>query len=390
MTIQRSSLYYISVLLFFFKNLIQYSQFYSIIPPIIPTVLYYGAIASLALKLFLDVNRYCYSKKMFLMVLSGLIVLTFGGNLANDYSIVWILINIVAARNTDPYKLAKWVYTFVLIATVIIIICSLIGVIPNLYQISISTSGKVIFRYYLGFIHCNVLGTYLSLLFFCKVYLCGNNIKWQDYIVLGVFIVLTMFVAYSRTNGIIMIAMFLVKPFFSPKMKKVLGNVVLLGMIIICLLSIILTINYDPSKEWMVNLNTFMTGRLSAGNLAYQEDGISILGQNFTTIFQSSNFQFGDKNAQQKVVDNAFMHLLIHYGIIPSVILIGYFLTNVKWLIENEKYTMCLIVVMSYAMGISEGTLYSTQNIVLYLLATLQYDRIKEGRKDGIQSRLYY
>ena len=84
------------------------------------------------------------------------------------------------------------------------------------------------------------------------------------------------------------------------------------------------------------------------------------------------------------------MHLLIHYGIIPSVILIGYFLTNVKWLIENEKYTMCLIVVMSYAMGISEGTLYSTQNIVLYLLATLQYDRIKEGRKDGIQSRLYY
>ena len=65
-------------------------------------------------------------------------------------------------------------------------------------------------------------------------------------------------------------------------------------------------------------------------------------------------------------------------------------MTNVKWLIENGKYTMCLIVVMSYVMGISEGTLYSMQNIVLYLLATLQYDRIKKGTKDGIQSRLYY
>lgn len=384
MTIRRASLYYISVLLFFLKNLILYSQFYNIIPYIIPTVLHYGAIASLTLKIFLDINRYCYSKKMFLMIFFGLIVLTFGGNLANDYSIVWILIYIIAARNTDPYTLSKWIYTFVLIATVIIILCSLIGVIPNLYQIAISSSGKVIFRYYLGFIHCNVLGTYLSLLFFCKVYLCGDNIKRKDYIILGIFIVVTMFVAYSRTNGIIMIIMLLVKPFFCSKRKKVLKKVVLLGMISICFMSITLTINYDSSKEWMVNLNSFMTGRLSAGNLAYQEDGISIFGQDFTTIFQSANFQFGDKNAQQKVVDNAFMHLLIHYGIIPSIILIGYFLINVKWLIEKEMYTMCLIVVMSYAMGISEGTLYSMQNIVLYLLATLQYVRIEKGRSDGI------
>ena len=390
MTIQRLSLYYISVLLLFFKNLILYSQFYSIVPPIIPTILYYGAIASLALKIFLDVNKYCYSRIRFLLILFVLIVLTVGGNLANDYSIVWILIYIIAARDTNPYKLAKWIYTFVLIATTIIILCSLVGVIPNLYQIAISSSGKVIFRYYLGFIHCNVLGTYLSLLFFCKVYLCGDNIKWHDYIILSVLIILTLFIAYSRTSGTIMVLTLLVKPFFCSKTKKILKNVVLLGMIIICLMSVILTINYDPSKEWMVTLNTFMTGRLSAGNLAYQEDGISILGQNFTTIFQSTNFQFGDINAQQKVVDNAFMHLLIHYGIVPAIILIGYFLTNVKWLIENGKYTMCLIVVMSYVMGISEGTLYSMQNIVLYLLATLQYDRIKKGTKAGIQSRLYY
>lgn len=390
MKIKRPSLYYISVLLFFAQRLILYSQFYSVIPYIVSTILYYGAIATLALKIFLDVKHTYYSKKMFIIAIVGLIVLILSGNLANDYSIVWILIYIVAAKDTDAYKLANWVYTFILIGTVIIILCSIIGIIPNLYQIAVSTSGKVIFRYYLGFIHCNVLGTYLSLLFFCKVYLCGDNIKWQDYIVLFIFIILTMFVAYSRTNGMIMIFMLLVKPFFKYKMKKSLKIVVLLGMIFICLMSIILTITYDPSKEWMVNVNAFMTGRLSAGNLAYKEDGVSILGQNFTTIFQSANFQFGDQNAQQKVVDNAFMHLLIHYGIIPAILVIGYFLINVKWLIENDKYTMCLIVVMSYVMGISEGTLYSMQNIVLYLLATLQYDRIERGKNGGAQTRLYY
>lgn len=154
-------------------------------------------------------------------------------------------------------------------------------------------------------------------------------------------------------------------------------------MAFIMIFSIVLSINYDVSNQFMVEANGLLTGRLSAAKSAYDQYGFSIIGQDFQTIFNTTTVSFGDSTKQQQVIDNAFMHLLIHYGILPSILLFWYYFSNVFWLYKNRKIDVLFVLFLSFIQGVSEGILYSTYNVALFILAATQYERMSQ-RKEKI------
>ena len=217
----------------------------------------------------------------------------------------------------------------------------------------------------------------MSTIFLCHFFIRFNRLNKFDYLFGALLTAVCAFVAYSRTNAIIMLIAILSIRYFAVPVKSRL-KIALFVMSFIAVASVALSVNYNPSYNFMVELNTMLTGRLSAAKSAYDQYGFSIMGQDFQTIFQTSTVAFGEAGMQQQVIDNAFMHMLVHYGILPTALLMWYYFSNVIWLYKRQRMDILFVVLLSFIQGITEGTIYSSYNAVLFILATMQYDRTLE------------
>ena len=45
---------------------------------------------------------------------------------------------------------------------------------------------------------------------------------------------------------------------------------------------------------------------------------------------------------------------------------------------KRQRMDILFVVLLSFIQGITEGTIYSSYNAVLFILATMQYDRMLE------------
>ena len=376
-TVQISQLYNFSIAFHYLQRLILYSSFYNIIPGYVPTLCNYASIACLILKFVVEARREKFTFKWLIIVSTFFPFLWLGAVRANSNELIWLLIFVISAKNVEPESIAKTIYRVCGVGTLIIVFCALLKLIPNNYEIAIASSGKIVIRMYMGFIHCNVFGSFLSTIFMCHFFVRFNKINKLDYVYGLLLMCICAFVAYSRTNALVMLIAIL-SIFFYKKRKKgcLVATVVVMASVMV--LSIFLCVNYNPSNTLMVAVDEMLTGRLSAAKAAYDEYGFSIMGQDFQTIFKTSTVAFGDTSKQQQVIDNAFMHMLVHYGILPSALLIWYYFSNVFWLFNNRRMDILFVVMLSFTQGIAEGTIYSTYNVALFILATVQYQRMSQ------------
>ena len=375
--IKRNELYNYSILCHFIQRLILYSSFYNIIPGIIPTLFSYISITCLALKCIVEIWQEEFAFKWLMSVMVFFPLLWIGSTFANSDELVWILIYIVTAKNVEPESIARTIRAVCGFGMCVIVLSALIGIIPNNYELAINEAGKVTIRMYMGFIHCNVFGSFLSTIFLCHFFIRFNRLNKFDYLFGLLLTTVCAFVAYSRTNAIIMlIALLSIKYFVVPVKSRL--RIALFVMIFFAVASVALSVNYNPSYNFMVELNALLTGRLSAAKAAYDQYGFSMMGQDFQTIFQTSTVAFGKAGMQQQVIDNAFMHMLVHYGILPTALLMWYYFSNVIWLYKHQRMDILFVVLLSFIQGITEGTIYSSYNAVLFILATVQYNRMLE------------
>lgn len=377
--LQKSELYNCSILFHFIQRLILYSSFYNIIPGIVPTLLNYMSIACLILKCITEVWQEKFTLKWLISAIVLFPFLWIGSICANSNELLWILIYIITAKNVKPRSIAKTIYAVCGIGTVMIVLCALMKIIPNNYELAVSSTGRVIVRMYMGFIHCNVFGTFLSTIFICHFFIRFDRINKLDVLFGVMLICISAFVAYSRTNALIMLMGLMCIKFYMTSSKKLLGTTLCI-MAVVAILSVVLSVNYDPSNNAMVVLNKVLTGRLSAAKEAYDQYGFSIMGQDFQTIFETSTVAFGESGKQQQVIDNAFMHLLVHYGIFPTALLMWYYFSNVVWLYKTQQLNVLFVVFLSFIQGVSEGNIYSSYNAVLFILAATQYQRMSQRK----------
>ena len=381
--IERRDLYNYSIVFHYIQRFVLYSSFYNIVPGIIPTAMHYLSVLCLVLKFILDAQKDKFSISWFMTCILGFPFLVIASINANATEFVWLLIFIVMAKNVDVYRLAKSVYIVCGVGTIVVVLSAMLGIIPNNYELTITSSGTLAVRMYMGFIHCNVFGAFLTTIFICHFFLRFYKLTVLDYLYGGFLFAISFFVAYSRTNAIIMLVAIIVIKYYT-KPRKNLLNITIAVMVVVAVFSVVCSVYYDPNNSVMVEINAAMTGRLSAAKSAYDEYGFSLMGQDFQTIFKTDTVAFGEAGKQQQVIDNSFMHLLVHYGIIPSIILLWYYFSNTYWLYKNHRMDLLFVLFLSFIQGVSEGVLYSTYNLALFLVATAQYERMSR-RRDKLQ-----
>lgn len=174
----------------------------------------YSKEARVQLRKVLD-EEFAFKWLMSVMVFFPL--LWIGSTFANSDELVWILIYIVTAKNVEPESIARTIRAVCGFGMCVIVLSALIGIIPNNYELAINEAGKVTIRMYMGFIHCNVFGSFLSTIFLCHFFIRFNRLNKFDYLFGLLLTTVCAFVAYSRTNAIIMlIALLSIKYFVVP------------------------------------------------------------------------------------------------------------------------------------------------------------------------------
>lgn len=205
-----------------------------------------------------------------------------------------------------------------------------------------TTTGAVLFFFLVMqwiYLRKNKL-TYIELVIF-------EYVNWYLYQVTD-----SRMVFYLGTLFVVVIA--LAKLFgFNWKITKKLKGLFVAAPSLICLVAIVLHAFYDSSSSIWTQLNDFLSNRLALGKSAFEEYGVSLLGNEVEWVGHSVV-------ASDKVynyVDCSYVQLLLEYGILFLAMVIVIYTVIMYLSIKTEQYETMWILVFILVFSITEPRL---------------------------------
>ena len=273
---------------------------------------------------------------------------------------------IVAAKEVNYEQLVRLQMRIVQICVPFVIILCSLGILEDrtIYR------GSEL-RHSLGFVHPNILGLRIFQWAVCYVYLMGERTLKSFEIV---FLLLGIFFVYQVPNAqtaVASLALLLVGELLfqllkeRSVLKKYFSKLIIVVTLLINFGSICLSMIDLAKYPLMKKLDMFLSLRFSEGHKLYVLHGLSWLGQE---VYVSE--------AEGKYLDNAYMTLLVRYGILVYLLFtICFFLLLLK-LYRMEKFKLLNILALYAVYGIMSNSLYTIEhNIFIVMMGILLYRR---------------
>lgn len=264
----------------------------------------------------------------------------------------WLALFIVCSEGVELNKLA---IVSLVLSIMILLIAPLFaasGVIENITLIRLG-----VVRYSLGFSHPNSFGMYVILA--CtsiSVLAFGKTPLFQSIFLICAAFLITI-VSDSRSTAILAIFQVLLLFVFYKVEDKRLRRIISMGYVVavvfIIFISFYFMVNYNPARPLDSVLNGLLSGRLRLAHGYFQMKGLSLFG---TTFFDSPVIYWENGKPYDFVVDNAYCHLILRYGIIPAALfLIGLFSLLIKLIRQNRWDSLLFGIVLMSVYGLTEN-----------------------------------
>lgn len=287
----------------------------------------------------------------------------------------WLALFMVCAEGADIKILAGITMCVVAVLFSMTVIFASTGVIENYISVRTGTT-----RQALGFAHPNTFGFYLLL--FCTTFsvLRFGRGPLPDILLIVAVVSVNLVVADSRTSAALSVLQAVLLLIFrtvrTPRMRKVLSILFIIGIASIIAASYWLMVNYDTSNTWEVMLDSALSGRIRLAHAYYLMQPL--------TLFGSSSSQFAPNYVSNSVpslftVDNAYCHLLLRYGIVSTLLfLCGLFALLVKLTKEGRwDYLLFGLVIMCfYGLGETLGIRVECNFFLIAMIPELLHDAV--------------
>lgn len=314
-----------------------------------------------------------------------------------DYNEALIgLLFILASQNIDIKKVAKEVMILTLVLLLLIILLAEFGVIQsNTTTVASSSrsylwsSGTTIKLW--GFSQHNHIGNKVLIIILCYIFLRYDHFKWFDLLPCTFAFYFSYFIEKSRTTAllivisVILVLLFKLMRYLGAKTNKnCVAFCVYFVMLFSILFSLFMCITYDSSSAFYQFFDDLLTTRLSSAKSLFEQYGFSLFGQYINELNAST---------ATAVLDNAYMHLFINYGLVLGIlIIVGYF-SSAKLALREQNYAILVIIATIFVCGICECWFYLlTNNPFLLLLSTGLYNQDlkikKEDKITNIRSKI--
>ena len=277
---------------------------------------------------------------------------------------------IYSARNMEVNKILRISYVISLFMLVFIILSSYLGIIQNYIYYSALRE-----RQYLGFRYALYPSSILCNIIFLKVYLEKENISWLSLICLLVANYVLFQYTDSRLTFILGVALIV----FSTIMKKsqkfreiLLNRTFIWSFLVLALLSIYATINYDYLSDWQSDLNEALGGRLSLGNSTLKFYGYGLFGKTLSLSGNGLDENGMLNTSTYDYVDNLYVLLLLRAGIIfLFIFLVAMTIIMKKIYIQKDSYLYIIFILLAFHGIIDDLIMLPQYNSFWFVVAAL-------------------
>lgn len=271
---------------------------------------------------------------------------------------------IIASKDIQNESIIKYDIKIKIFSLIFVMICCWLGLADNV--ISYRSDGTI--RYSLGFNHPNTIGMCLFSICCGIMYLYYNKQKPIKYILALLAYIGCTYICDSRASQIGIILLILLS-IILPKIKKngVTKFIFQYMHIILFVLSIVITILYSNGFEIAKTLDKTFNTRIYWMSRFYNYYGFNMFGHFF------ADYGIRGYNALG-VLDNAYIHLVIHYGIIMTTVIFIALTIFLKkaYLEENMNVFIYIIPVLIY--GLMEKNIFEPiVNVIMIFLNSLLY-----------------
>ena len=299
-----------------------------------------------------------------LIVITGYFYMYFG--LAQTLLPIFIY----SARNMEVNKILRISYIISLVMLVFIILSSYLGIIQNYIYYSALRE-----RQYLGFRYALYPSSILCNIIFLKIYLEKENISWLSLICLLVGNYILFQYTDSRLTFMLGTALII----FSAIMKKsqkfreiVLNRTFIWSFLVLALLSIYATLNYDYLSDWQSDLNEALGGRLSLGNSTLKFYGYGLFGKMLSLSGNGLDENGMLNTSTYDYVDNLYVLLLLRAGIIfLFIFLVSITIIMKKIYIQKDSYLYIIFILLAFHGIIDDLIMLPQYNSFWFVVAAL-------------------
>ena len=263
----------------------------------------------------------------------------------------WCALFVVCAHGVRLRPLA-WCAFVLSAATFLLTVCfAYFGVIDNFVGVRAGVT-----RYSMGFTHPNYFGLFLLIICFSFSVLRFGKNPLPDILLIAVTDALNLAVADSRTCvmlSLVQVVLLLVFYFVrSESSRRLMRRVFAAGVLLVVALSMYFMVAYDPSNPVHLALDSALSGRLRLAHGYFQMQPFTLLGSTFE---QFSPIYWENGRPYAFVVDNAWCHLILRYGLVPAALFsCGFFAMLFKLLNERRWDALLFGFVLMSVYGFSE------------------------------------
>lgn len=284
-----------------------------------------------------------------------------------NFAMIRLMVILAGLMTVNIKDLIRYDFSVRSLAVTAIVLLAIIGILPNNI---IERSGDFV-RYSLGFSHPNVLGVNVMMI------ILELNYLFKEKILLLLSInVCAMIFEYAVPNSRITVVILLFVSLyllFSKRINKifagrVLKRVVCLSFVILTVMTVLSVFAYKEHLPATNFVNRFTSNRLYLYGQAIDTAGISVLGTR------------PEKNVHQTVVlDNAYLELLLTFGILQYLCFAIISFLSYKELFRVKKYHIIFLLFVMSIYGLMETSfIYVSTNIFL-LFFVLAFRRERRG-----------
>jgi len=282
-----------------------------------------------------------------------------------------ILFSLAYDSKIDNYLILKSDFKIRIIAISLIIVLSVLNVIPNNGSLRLLSGGFV--RSSLGFTHPNVLGAVILSAIAEWIYIRKSKITKYELILLFMILYLVNVVANPRSaivSGVILVFMTLIIriPFNLWLTKVIKLKIVSFSYFVGFVTSLFFALNFVAGNGLGIwdRINKLLSGRLGIAQFYLNNTSSSLFPQRLPTYELTG----------LTVLDNTYIYLYLHLGIIALVVFLIFTIVKGNKLIKSNDLFGIIIFISLSVFGLMESTaFYPAINFILIIQSSINEEK---------------
>lgn len=346
---------------------------------ILESPLKYLSYVSIMLLFFYIIIHRDYDKKTFLKLLLCTILVIIVTLVSKNKQLFKLFTLLIAFKDINFDEFLNKDFKYRIFLLMVVIFSNFFGLSTNFIKYRLDGS----IRYSLGFSHPNILGLHTIILCLEYIYINRQKKKLSLFIVSIATFLFNVFVTDSRICIIVSGLSFLylcIKKKQLEKIYKIIPFFIKNIYAILFIIVFILAINYSESNNLISKINELSSARLLCANYYLNNSNVYALFGNYISRLQDLN------NPMFLPLDIGYLHLLIRYGLVITILMLYMFYKALKYLFNNKNYELISIMILFALYSTMEANaMIGIFNPFLMLLSIFFYEikgrnNIKEKR----------